>query len=194
MLVAAMTVACLGIAQAQATTLTFNDITTNPNGTVPNGYGGLDWNNAGLQSLGGGEYVAYNPSGGDPMVVVSAIQDFVFYGADFWSAFLNGLRVTAIGLQDGAPIFNESFLAETGIGNQLAFSPSVTAPIDTLMLMTSYNGNPGWFPLTFAMDNFNFTWSGQNSPNAPVPEPTTMVLFASGLMLLSANRIRRQKA
>ncbi|MGI6656181.1 MAG: PEP-CTERM sorting domain-containing protein [Desulfobulbus sp.] len=184
----AATAFLLSPAAAKAFVLTFDDVpgadpymTYNP---IPNGYGGFDWDYSFRlahkdQYPGGGyvhgtvsgEWAAYNALG--TTVLISRQDTFHFTGAYFSSAFDLSQTLSLKGWRDGTELFSTALEIKNNASRWVQVDWS---GIDTLEL-----GSSGW---SFVMDDFTFN----ESPN-PVPEPGTMVLLASGLIVFMA-RVR----
>ncbi|CAF0722354.1 unnamed protein product [Didymodactylos carnosus] len=120
--------------------LTFNNIpgARETSSMIPNGYGGLDWENAGYiyecyakktYPLSGyrhgytfGKYIAFN-SGGNEMSILSINQTtFNVYSMDVNSVYNDNLKLTIVGLQAGVELYTKTVTLE--------FSYSQTIELD----------------------------------------------------------------
>ncbi|NEU82821.1 PEP-CTERM sorting domain-containing protein [Nostoc sp. UIC 10630] len=199
----AATVIVLGIeAVAQATVLTFDDITSTPNfAPIPNGYGGFNWNNfyyqngsTTLVSLSGydtgrvsGDYVSFNGFG-NPALVSDSIFDF--NSAYLTAAWNNGLSVTVEGFKSGATLYSKTVVVDTTQPTLVNFD---YFGIDELRF-TSFGGvepdyliETGGSGTQFALDNFTF-----NEKVTSVPEPTLLPAILS-IATVSAGSVLRRK-
>ena len=188
-----------GATIAPATTLTFDNI---PNvfaygSPIPNGYGGLTWNN--FYCLDGADSpntgydtgmvsspcVAYNGFGDPASMSGSPIA---LNSAYFTGVYNNGLNIQADGYSDGNIIDSADFLVNAAGPTFMTFNWSGVDEVQ----FTSSGGTmqPGGDEsgTQFAMDNLTI--------NAPVPEPSTFLLLCvSAVGLLGcAWRRRRPKA
>jgi hypothetical protein len=186
----------VGATPAWAAVLTFDDLPNPGDGIVPNGYGGLNWNN--FYYLDGVNF-SYNPSGyqagvvspnnvavngfGDPAtIVINSAATFTFTGAYLTAAWNDGLSVQVQGFA------NDVLQYDTTV------NPSATAPtffmfnyenVDRLRF-ASFGGthHAGYtsYGEHFAMDNFTFE---------VIPEPGTGLLVIAGLLGLGGWRRAR---
>jgi hypothetical protein len=173
-------------------TLGFDDIGETPyHGEIPNGYGGFSWLNLGYlnttypkcQSTGyavaatSGDYVAYAQN-----VVVSITgETFDWISAYFTAVIDPNLEIKCQGWREDVLLYETSLFANAN--NPILVMPEFLG-IDRLSI-TSIGGSSYW-----AMDDF--TTGAGTTPAAPVPEPATMILFGSGLVIL-AGRARARK-
>lgn len=192
-----LVLSCLNINVAQASVLTFDDVTADTWDAIPNGYGGLDWTNfwvvaphldfsldasSGWQNgLISGDFVAYNRFG-DPAEVSSSTA-FDFNGAYINAAYRDGLQVTATGLRNGAQLYQTTIAVDTGVSQFFAFD---FMGIDTLLFGAEGGTAPDvWDGAHFNIDNFTIN-------TAPVPVPAAAWLFGSAIMGLAGFARRKQ--
>lgn len=183
---------------ASADVITFDD-----RGPVPKSLGsyeGFDWNNMstlsakdnGLQNTGYGKgtvspkNVAYNDHGDVTGSVSLASGTFTFESAYFTAAWLKGLKLTIVGLNDGVQKYTKTLTLTTK--NPYLFEANWSG-IDKLTF-TTYIDECTDKGRQFVMDNFKFV-SG-------VPEPDTWALMIAGFggvgLMVRANRRRELAA
>ncbi len=178
----------LGIAgNVKAVVLNFDDISSF--GIVPNGYGGLNWDNFFTNDISHWQWEscgftsgvvswpneAFNSSGFPASI--SSNTPFTFYDVYFTAATNNGLNIEVQGYRNNVLVYdtNQTFNTDhptlTSFNYQnidrLTFIPSGGTPVAT------HEGNSRTW---FVADNFNYEFS------QPVPEPATMLLLSSGLV------------
>ena len=184
----------------RATTVTFDDLpNSGSNLVIPNGYGGLNWNNMyylnpsiGYSATGymngvvSPSNVAYNGYGSPADVLsVSSSSPFTFNSAYFTGAWNDGLQVQITGYRNGIQVDQTTVTVNTSGPLLVTLDWS---NIDDLHFVssggTAHYQAPGY---QFVMDNFRY-----NEP-AAVPEPSAMVLGLGGLGLLAVYRSRRRR-
>jgi hypothetical protein len=173
---------------AQANVLTFDDINGSSScpgcfGLIPNGYGGLAWNN--MYYMGGvpgsgydtglvsGSFTAFN--GFANMAVTSGSTLFDFTGAYFTGAWNDGLNINVKGYKGGVLLYDQTVIASAVAPTWFQFDYT---NIDSLQFSSS--GGTSHWPSgggqQFAMDNFTYT---------VVPVPAAVWLLGSGLLGLA---------
>jgi len=194
---------------ARASVLVFDDvagaIAGDPQGTIPNGYGGFNWSSFGFidgavvhpgsgyeNGTVSGSYVGFNE-----FANVATVSDtsFIFVGVYLTAAWNDGLNIQVEGLNGGIVLF------DTGLSPLVVDTCPGTAPglpcitpsptffnfgwtgIDELRFTASggTNAGLGGSGAHFAMDDFTFE---------TLPEPSATGLVAAGLLLLGALRSR----
>jgi len=181
--------------QLMASTITFDDLS---GGSIPNGYGGLNWSN--FYSLNGDTYglsgyqngvvshsnVVYNAYG-DPAAVSGS--PFTFNSAYFTAAWNDRLNIEAIGYLAGTAIYDTTFVVNTSGPTLETFNWS---NIDEVYFRSSGGVNHGYNGggEHFAMDNFTI-----NGSPAAVPEPASLIVwFVLGGGGIAMSRLRKRKA
>lgn len=178
---------------AQATILTFDDISTLWETYIPDGYGGLNWDYFSIlnapemapdsgyyNGLVSGNYVAHND--GLNLATING-DEFTFNGAYLTGAWHDELNVQVEGYLDEELIYSTTVVVDTIEANWFWFNYT---DIDELRF-TSFGGttHPGYIDggEQFAMDNFTF--------NEPIPEPTSLGLLAFGGICLMMKRSKK---
>ena len=173
--------------------LTFDNITTEPAGgvVIPDGYGGFEWNSVGdhrfdvvngsSQPESGFEngvvsdsYVAFNSYGNSSLILRDSAFDFE--GAYLTAAWNDGLEITVDGYSDGFLEYTTTVIINTT--NPIFFTFNYI-DVDKLEF-TAFGGTNaglGGSGTYFSMDDFTY-----------VPEPTTLLLFALGGLMLRRKR------
>jgi len=188
---------------ARATLVTFDDLTRNDS-PIPNGYGGLNWNN--FYVLDGVNYSG-NPSGyqngvvspnnvayngfGNPAdaLSVDSVTPFTFNSAYLTAAWRDGLQVTITGYLLGVQEDQTTVTVNTSGPSLITLN---WTGIDDLNF-NSFGGVPhgysGGNGTQFAMDNFLY-----NAPVTAVPEPSTFVIGLGCLGFVGYALRRRRNA
>ena len=192
---------------AQATTITFDDLPTSDYGPVPNGYAGLNWAN--WRTLTPGTY-PNNPSGypnglvsppnvvwqaadinGTPASGIFSSLPFTLNSMDLTAAWRDNLSVTVDGYLAGNLLHTSTFTVSTNGPTLETFD---WAGIDQVVLSTS-GGTPhagfAFSDYEVALDNLTIN----NPVNAPAatPLPAALPLFASGLGAMGFLGWRRKR-
>jgi hypothetical protein len=177
---------------AQATTLTFDDLPTPSAGTlaVPAGYGGLNWQNFGyldpvdrygtrdtgyLHGMISSPNVAYNRNDDVAPATISGSQ-FTFDSAYFTGAWNDGLIIQVTGYSGGVLVDNAAVTVDSTSPTLEVFNWS---GIDELVFSTSGGVNHGYGSggEEFAVDNMTID---------KVPEPSALALLGIGALSLLA--------
>lgn len=182
-------------AKASASVIGFDDISAADYGTIPDGYGDLDWYgcnyinvaatfpaSGAANGLISGQYVGMSamPTDLGTYCAISGQNDsvFSFVGAHLTAMWRDNLAITAKGYRDGEVLFSETVTVSTDQAGYFAFNFN---DIDYLLLTSSggvphtgFTGDDG----SFVIDDFAF-----------VPEPTSFILFLFS-SYLAANRKR----
>lgn len=197
------TVLVLGLAlsapAARAAVLDFEDAAGWTTVLVPNGYGGLNWDNFRAASKsdaypGGGfdhgtvsgQYAAFNGYGQPATVTAPAGQQFDFTGGYLTAGWNTGLQVQVDGWHEGTLLYTQTVTVDTTAATWFAFN---YPGIDTLAF-TSFGGvdaNPndhGDGP-QFALDDFTFAGP---QPLQTSPEPASLCLLLLGAVQLLRRR------
>ena len=175
---------------ATAAVLTFDELSVvNGSTPIPNGYGGLNWENmycenSSLVSIDSGYQhgtvsgtnVAYNAFG-----TAASVSDgtFTFNGAYLTSAFNDGLSITVTGLLSGNPIYSQTVVVNTIAPKFFNFNYT---GIDLLIFNSAGGTDHGYggSGTQFVMDNFTIN----------VPEPSTAALLVIGCVVALVARWR----
>ncbi|MEH1864169.1 MAG: PEP-CTERM sorting domain-containing protein [Nostoc sp.] len=198
----------LGTGEAQGLVLTFDDldVTTEFDGNqIPNGYGGLNWDN--FYYLTTPTY-QINPSGyifgtvsspnvaynlfGDPATVSSVSIDggqFDFNSVYLTAAWSNGLNILVEGFSDGITKYATTVTVDTTSPTQFNFD---FLDIDSLKFTSSGGINAGYEGAGTQIVLDNFTYNSKT-----VPEPTSilgLLTVTSFGIALSRKQKQHQKA
>lgn len=174
-----------GIAgNASAVVLTFEDFSPSAGGSIADGYNGLNWFNFGYKDVTtigwtqaaavSGDYVASNSSG--TSASVSSATPFTFDGAWLTSAWGRSFSTLVKGYASSSEIYSQT-VAVTSTPTRFDFD---FIGVDTVGFYSSDTE-------IFAMDDF--TYSG----SAPIPEPSTILLFGLGLLGIGGAYLRRRR-
>lgn len=208
--VVGVAIGSLGItSQALGAVLTFDDLPEHiyNRGTVPNGYGGLNWQNFGyvnpelqaqeiepilrsgyLYGKVSGENVGYN-SGGEPAIVTSGSL-FNFTGAYLTGAWRNNLTIAVTGFSGGVQKYET--VVTVNASSPTWFDFNYTG-IDGLIFNSFGGTDAGYNPpisagtgqrTHFAIENFTYEFASQSNPQ-PIPEPSMILgILAFGTFAL----------
>jgi hypothetical protein len=176
---------------AHATVVTFDDLAGDAS-SVPDGYGGFDWNNLttvgslnavnfGYQNTGygsgtvSGSNVIFNWNGGSPVgITLATAGTFTYIGAFFTGAW-ESETVSFTGLLNGAVV-------DTSAAYTITTAAAQFIELDWTGINELIIANTG---MQWAMDNFTFSAS-------PVPEPASMTLLS--VALCGWGLLRRRRA
>ena len=135
------------MAQAAATTLTFDSI-SNKKSDVPNGYGGLNWDNVGVLAPSGsngfandlhsGNQVAFNEFSTD--ATISAKHDFAIKSGYFAAGNEDDVTVTFTGYNDGVQVAQMSVVLDEQ-QTKIKFDPGFSH-ITQLVISSTNETNP----------------------------------------------------
>lgn len=186
---------------AQAVVLTFDDVSGDNIAPIPEGYGGMNWENfsyadsswnpayegAGYQNgTESGNYVGFNRYG-DPGIVKSS-SVFDFSSANLTAAWNDGLSITVEGLINGTPRYSNTVVVNTNDSTLFDFN---YLGIDELRFSSVGGVNAGFEDIRgregaqFVVENFTFSLTptpvtpgtpGVIDPTPGVIDPTTGVI------------------
>ena len=190
--------AVLTAGEVRATLLTFDTFELGSNSTpIPLDYGGLTWD-SGRPDFGGSNLGAWYTWWDPSYATAHSAPSFVFNGfgasdlgfnfpapvnsVDAWFATAPGSNASAtmlqiIGFAGGVPTFFSSLLNLADAPQHLSLTG---ADISRVVV---HNVDPGWF----TMDDLQFT----NEPQS-LPEPSTLLLFGTGLAGVFLLRMRKR--
>ncbi len=170
-----------------AITLNFDDITTDRHNevSVPNGYGGLNWVDFGVQGLTeeyadtgyghgivSGEFVVYNNF--ERTAYVSSNSPFTFKNVYLTGAWYDNLNVQVQGYRLGSLVYSQTVVADFYVHTLFNFN---FKNIDSLRFST-YGGsaipNLTGSGRQFSMDNLTLEF---------IPEPSALMLLASFILV-----------
>jgi hypothetical protein len=195
-------VAIVHTKQAQAGTITFDDLPESQN-TISNGYAGLNWENfyylnttsfipsGYVNGTVSPQNVAYNGFG-EPTAISTVDDSFDFNSTYLTSAWNDNLTVVVegfVGGELGEKKYSQTVVLNTQTPTLFTFNFD---GIDYLKFTSSGGNNAGYNGngTHFAMDNFTF-----NKKTKPVPEPITIFgsLTAGGMSLALHRKYKQQK-
>jgi hypothetical protein len=165
---------------------------------VPNGYGGLDWNNFFVleASPDDGGYaagtispanVAYNAYGSPASITSTA--SFALESAYMTAAWNDGLSVEVFASNKGAPVYSKFFQLSSTSPTLIDFGSAV---IDKITF-TSFGGTPHGYAAGsgthFALDDL----TTDLAPPGGVPEPADWSMMAAGFVVIGSARRYRSR-
>jgi len=178
------------------TLVTFDDISIDFHGPIPNGYQGLTWSNfwmlnavlfSNVAGVTGYSYGMVSPSDvafnalGNPAEVDARGTDFNFLSVYLTGAWNSNLNIEVEGFNGAKEIYDTIVVASATNATLFTFN---YLDIDRLYF-NSYGGENAGFASgageNFAMDNFMFEF---------IPEPSSLLLTALGAVTLLALRKR----
>jgi hypothetical protein len=178
--------------------VTFDDISINFHGPIPNGYQGLTWSNFSMLNavlfsnfvgVTGYSYGMVSPSDvafnalGNPAEVDARGTDFNFLSVYLTGAWSSNLNIEVEGFNGAKEIYDTIVVASATNATLFTFN---YLDIDRLYF-NSYGGENAGFASgageNFAMDNFMFEF---------IPEPSSLLLTALGVLTLWAFLKRRR--
>lgn len=174
-------------------TLTFDDVSTNFVDTIPNGYGGLQWQNFGVIAAAfaspvgfqngfvSSDYTAFNPDPNQLSIFSIASGRFTLKDAYFAAGARDGLEIGLIALRSGAIVDATSITVDT-LGP--TFKSFNWSNIDTVALFSAggvldSQVDPAQDSTLFALDNLRYQ---------VVPEPGALALMGLGLGAVALRR------
>ena len=177
----------LSTAQANAATITFDDITTDPVASIDGvNYAGFQWHNlqvvnkdsisdplSGLvNGVVSGKYSAQRVNSLFPSIMMESSGDFLFNGGYFTSTILGSSELFIKGYNNGSLVFTES----VNINNLV---PTLVSGLEShgLVDKVTFDNGPS---CNVVMDNISYS--------TPVPEPGTAVMGLMGLMGLATRK------
>jgi hypothetical protein len=199
-----LTIACVVLSVAtpsvQAQLITFDDLPVNGAcgaAFITNGYQGLDWSNfswlAGTDCSANNGYI--NGTVSRPHVAFNAFGNPASFSRATtfaWSGYLtaawrNAVDVTITGMLGTTTVYTDAF--QLGIAGPTLKTYGLA--VDQVIISASGGINPGGLGgdgTQIAFDDVNVVTAGV------VPEPGTVVLFATGLVVIAGAARRRRQA
>lgn len=180
---------------ANAEVLTFDSLPNNLN-TVPNGYGGLQWNNFAVHASStvpgsgyetgtvSGTNTAFNLSG-EP-ASFSSDTAFTLNDAYFTGAWNNGLQIH-VEAMSGSNTYTRDFTVDRSGPTNIVFNWTNLSSVSFFSSGGVGNSDLGGSGTHFAMDNLRI-----NEVIPAVPEPESYALMLAGLGLLGFMARRRE--
>jgi hypothetical protein len=191
--------------KAYAVVLDFEGVPTSEFPFIPNGYGGLNWDNmiftnkdmdpglyneslpwySGIRyGIVSGTQLARNNMANPTTIYSNPGEYFDFNSAYFTSARQHNMFIDVIGFRDGTQIYDKMITVDTYSATNFVFDYK---SIDKLYI-ASYGGTPDLTkPDTyfhdFLMDDFNYS--------SPVPEPSSLLMTMIGIYFLVMARRRK---
>jgi hypothetical protein len=194
------TLGTLGMGQAQAAIVTFDDLDSANVGEIQNGYQGFNWNNfyylnatnLGIQPSGYENGIVSTPNVAlnafaQPASVSVSNGQFDFNSAYLTGAWNNGLNILVEGFLDGITKYSKSITVNSASPTKFSFD---FFGIDDLKFSSS-GGVPAGYRgggEHFALDNFDYNAE-------PVPEPLTILgtVTAAGFGVVMRRKQKQQQ-
>lgn len=186
---------------AEATVLTFDDITTNSYKAISDSYGGLNWTNIGVINNSSVPNTGYDNGTVSEdntafnwyarPATVSSVSVFDFNGAYLTAAWNTGLNILVQGFLGGGLQESKTITVNTDAPTWFDFD---FLGIDSVKF-TSFGGfDANWYDrgsgTHFAMDNFTFN---ETQTAESVPEPASLLGFLTISALGAASALKRKK-
>jgi len=163
----------LSASAAQTKVLKFDNVSTSFQDTIPNGYGGLKWNNFdvvdGVDYVDSGyqaavistNYVAF-PVGTTNDVLTASISAkpghfFRLNSGYFTAAWNDDLQLEVIGKQNGRTLFDRTYFLSSTSPTKITFPPSILTSVEFISSGGTPNGAYNGSGVHFAVDNLSVT-------------------------------------